>query len=299
MDIIVMERYDHILDIVKDMRPEASDSVCRLMSYGRMYEAVYNMVAVTHGEDAPELASFGIMVKSLTDTMTARYRSTSNDTDRARLLCSIFGLINGTSTVVDDAMSSRWYDAADSLIGKYAGYVAVVQADSQRTWLCRCIIDYLYFMSYDEDDPYFTFLKDAAGSWASSYTDGNGWDGVPAEEALGRIEVMDRISYMLLRHDWEHIAEDAYRHYMGAVESMKPLPLSLLGLLYDLQESHAMQSMEGNFRSVTLTGNEILSYGRKYPDGSDERLYAMSYYIKSLCRKEIRAFEEEMELIAG
>lgn len=273
-----------ISDTIGHLHPEVSDSAGRLISAGRIYEAAYSLMSVTGEMDGLAIDGLDDKVNGLIDTMSRKYGTVPDLAVRARLLSAMYGLINGTSIVADPDRSDRWYGDADELISQYIA--SPYRSSGHDSLICRCITDYLYFTASDDgENAYLTFLLDTVADWAGSFDPGLGWKGLPLDDALNRIEVMDRISYMMLYRDWENVTGEAFSCYMDKADSCEALPLATLGLIYDLQSSASLSAGSDTSSSAARTAEEIQAIGEAFPDGSDERVFAKSYMIKESCER--------------
>ena len=74
--------------------------------------------------------------------------------DRLPLLSSLYGLLNGTSYIVDRRKTERWDTLAEKLI--HAAWAPARAGEEEiLTPLCLCLADYFYFDPAPEEDPWF------------------------------------------------------------------------------------------------------------------------------------------------
>ena len=216
-----------------DFRPRFTDSVSRLTSLSRLF------VSRALREDGPDL-SRGVDALS-----RAMFRKASSPalplSERLRLLASLHGLLNGTTYIVDRRREERW----DTLAGE------VVEAAFPRARageedvlvpLCLCLADYFYFDPCPESDDWYLFLKSTVDRFGESLSPSGEWPGLCLADALRRIELMNRHSYMFLYHRWDAAIGTAFRHYSAEARKSPTLSPSTRELLRELKaEGNAVE----------------------------------------------------------
>ena len=140
-------------------------------------------------------------------------------------LCADYDRLGNSSFLVDYRALDRWQLRAERVM---EGCFAPATADGRlRTALCRCLTCYFYQPFPDREDPWFAYLMAAADAWAAAFSPADGWQDLPLDEALERIEVMNRISYMLLDHSRDAVIRRAYGHYARRVDSLGRMPAAV------------------------------------------------------------------------
>ena len=132
-------------------------------------------------------------------------------------LCAAYDRLGNSSTIVDFRAMDRWYARAEQVME--ACFPAAVSDGRIRIALCRCLTCYFYQPCPDREDPWFAYLTATADAWAAAFSPVRGWEGLRLTEALERIEVMNRISYMLLDHSRDAVIRRAYNHYARRMEA--------------------------------------------------------------------------------
>ena len=144
------------------MRPHPSDSVSHLIFLSRLY------VSMAGREEQP-VSGFSRQVDALSRAMFRKAASEATPlADRLPLLSSLYGLLNGTSYIVDRRKSERWDTLAEKLI--HAAWAPARAGEEEiLTPLCLCLADYFYFDPAPEEDPWFLFLRDTVTRFAKAW----------------------------------------------------------------------------------------------------------------------------------
>ena len=179
-----------------------SDSVSHLIFLSRLY------VSMAGREEQP-VSGFSRQVDALSRAMFRKAASEATPlADRLPLLSSLYGLLNGTSYIVDRRKSERWDTLAEELI--HAAWAPARAGEEEiLTPLCLCLADYFYFDPAPEEDPWFLFLRDTVTRFGEGLASSPHWEGLSLEESLARIGLMNRYSYMFLDHRWDRLVGEA------------------------------------------------------------------------------------------
>ncbi len=140
-------------------------------------------------------------------------------------LCAAYDRLGNSSTIVDFRAMDRWYTRAEQVME--ACFPAAVSDERIRIALCRCLTCYFYQPCPDREDPWFAYLTATADAWAAAFSPVRGWEGLRLTEALERIEVMNRISYMLLDHSRDALLRRAYNYYARQMDNLAQVSLSV------------------------------------------------------------------------
>ena len=81
---------------------------------------------------------------------------------------------------------------------------------------------------------WYTYLTQTADEWVDSLTPDGLWEGITIPEALERIEVMNRISYMLLDHSRDADIRRAYACYAKHIHNLSKHSAPVLERWYTL-----------------------------------------------------------------
>ena len=152
-------------------------------------------------------------------------------------LCAAYDRLGNSSTIVDFRAMDRWYARAEQVME--ACFPAAASDGQIRIALCRCLTCYFYQPCPDREDPWFAYLTATADAWAAAFSPVRGWEGLRLAEALERIEVMNRISYMLLDHSRDAVIRRAYNHYARRMEATAQVSVNV-------REQWRMLRTEGN-----------------------------------------------------
>ena len=211
-----------------DFRPRSSDSVLRLTSLSRLYLSLINR------EGQPDLQ------KKIDALSRAMFRKAASEAtplvDRLHLLSSLYDLLTGTSYIVDRQKTDRWDILAEKVIKE--GLPAAKAGDEPTlVALCCCLTDYFYFDPSPEEDPWFLFLRDTVTMFGEGLTSSKAWPGLSLEEALARLELLNRYSYMFLEHRWDKVVAEAFQYYKDRALDTSSLSWRARLSLYDLSVS--------------------------------------------------------------
>lgn len=176
-----------------------------------------------------------------------------------RRLCSAYDALGSDSVVVDFQRLDRWYAAAERVV---EGSFALAESDGLlRAVLCRCLTCYFYQMPSAQEDEWYAYLMSTADDWASSLSPSGHWEGLPLDEALERIEVLNRISYMLLDHTRDAAVRLAYAGYSPLVSTLAQAPVPVLECWYALCTAGNVLPL--NRASALRTARRLYRLGRR------------------------------------
>ena len=135
-----------------------------------------------------------------------------------RRLCAAYDRMGKDSLIVDFRRMERWYEAAERAV---EGSFATARNNGMvRTALCRCLTCYFYLSHAERDDEWYAYLTQTADEWTASLTPEGLWEDITIPEALERIEVMNRISYMLLDHSRDADIRRVYNCYAKRIHNL-------------------------------------------------------------------------------
>ena len=140
-------------------------------------------------------------------------------------LCAAYDRLSSSSFIVDFRALDGWLAQAEKVME--ACFPAAVSDGRIRIALCRCLTCYFYQPCPDREDPWFAYLTATADAWAAAFSPVRGWEGLRLAEALERIEVMNRISYMLLDHSRDALLHRAYDYYARQMDNLAQVSLSV------------------------------------------------------------------------
>ena len=114
-------------------RPRPSDSVSHLIFLSRLYVSMA-------GREEQSVSGFSRQVDALSRAMFRKAASEATPlADRLPLLSSLYGLLNGTSYIVDRRKTERWDTLAEELI--HAAWAPARAGEEEiLTPLCLCLL---------------------------------------------------------------------------------------------------------------------------------------------------------------
>lgn len=176
-----------------------------------------------------------------------------------RRLCATYDRMGKDSLIVDFRRMDRWYEAAERAV---EGSFATARNNGMvRTALCRCLTCYFYLSHAERDDEWYAYLTQTADEWTASLTPDGLWEGITIPEALERIEVMNRISYMLLDHSRDADIRRVYNCYAKRIHNLSKHSAPVLERWYTLcTEGNAIPFKPEEARK---TADRLCRMGRK------------------------------------
>lgn len=267
--------------LVRNVRPQVSDTSVRLCALARVYMAMYRLhftLDIPSG-DGRSLKEYSRKAVELFRVMRSKALAETEDLScRCRLVVQLYDLMNGTDYVADAARQQAWEETADAVLDYYFRhrYADAMQAEAARADVCRCILDFFYFSAPEEEDGWWIFLKDTLTMWAETFVPSSGWKDTDFYTALERVDVMNRYSYMYLDPAFDKVARQAFAFYVPCAVQAAVRQPEVCGLLHDL-------ALEGNAWPVDWTLAERMkellyrTFMQLPSDCNDEKLYALSY----------------------
>lgn len=275
--------------------PTASDSILKLQSLARVYIALYRLQAVnpTRKESGTQ-REFTRKVNLLFQLLFEKASHIRDFAGRSRLLSTLFSLIYGTACASDVEKDNRCRTAVVSLMREYeeAWQTSATDRMNEKAiiGICRCLTDFYYPSSEEEEeDEWFLLLKHTLAQWSETLSADGSWKDVSDPLALERIEIMNRNSYLLLDSDYDEPIRRAYRYYSRHIllrPSTNPDVLTELSVLGWLYETAMQENVYGADRqTVKQIMDRMSECSDRSPQGSDERLFCLSYQIDHLCEE--------------
>lgn len=258
--------------------PSPSDSGLRLESLARICMSLSRRPLPDAGWGAAGRDSFARFSSALFRAMSGKVASGDDLACRCRLAVSLHALMRETDCVADARRYADWEALAARVLDDCEASVSGLLPPCA----CLLLLDYYYaWTSAPDDDPLWQLLEETFGSWSASYSPSAGWKGLSLREALERVRVLNRYSYMYLDHRYDRLATEAFRRYTRLLlEDGRRVDPEEAGLLYDL-------SQEGNACPDDLRLREklcgIIRLATLYaPADSDEFWYGLSYQFEFL-----------------
>ncbi len=175
------------------METTTEKSVQELLSCAEKYASLYMLIYVDSLD-----AKYGdrrIYKSRLNDIFTQLelcYAHETDLTERARIVCGLFHIIRETIAVIDREKYLHCHQLCYQVIkDSLARSLSTIP-------VMKCIADYLYTCSDDEDEQFHKFFISQLETWVKELDDNGCWKGISSDEAKARLELMDMNSYMLM-----------------------------------------------------------------------------------------------------
>lgn len=314
MKTIIPDNLIQLLPLLPDI-PTASVSEMRFSALGRIYISLYKLVADNSlDEEYGTRAHYERRIRALIDTGWRSYGTLSDIETRGRMLHMLFSLTYEPFAVAEERDEEACIHAAETLIEEY------LAAESPESPMCRpipgpdprgladtmrCAAD-LVNPGMIRKERYKRWFQRHIAAWAATL-DGNGiWPRLPYADALRRIGLMNRDSYMFPGSPHDTRIRKAYEHYRLEVdvpqhpEELDRERLRDLGLLYEV-------AIQGNvWKPDPARTERIIDFLRKavapLPPEDDMWIYALAFVVHNLCEridKRIQLETSRPESVAG
>ena len=289
----------YLVSTLPDSRSDdLSDTALSSLSYS--YISIHNLVVI-NGLDR-EFGDRAIHLKRINDLQeTCRKRCGRQMplARRSRILRLWFSLIREPALVFTDGQKeAACREAALEAIREYGEEIRNSRDNSPGIQskdafeLLRCMADLLYpFDEYEEEEEKIRrYLTRKIAAWAEQMHPDGAWPGLSDDEALERIEIMNRYAGMFLDPAYNIPIGQAYAHYCNLSSSDRLLAngrswenLQTLGRFYDVTMQNMLYPRDRIL--AAKIADALDAYGRSLPEKSDERLYCARYVIDSLCER--------------
>lgn len=292
-------RLKSLLTALPDTLPDGvSDSALFSLSY--IYISVHNLIAVNDLD--PEYGNrklYRNRIHSLQQTCCQRCGRQRPPERRSRMVRLLFSLTKEPVVVFTDGRTeAACQEAALEITRAYwkerEKYPEKLPASPRKEEFdaLRCMADLLFALcEYEEEEKKFLHcLQQKMARWAQQMDPKGEWPGLFADEALERIEIMNRYSCMFLDSAYDTRIRQAYAHYSSFLSSDRLLTagrsrenMRTLGLLYEVVMQNLLYPRD-RILAAKIAG-ALEEYGRLFPEGSDERLFCARYVIDHLCER--------------
>ena len=256
----------------------------RFLSQARILRSLYTMALLGLPWEGVRLSAADCARRSLVlfDRMLEQAGRAGDTSERLMLLTSACALLRDTTMVTDFGREDRWLELAEAVTAQ--GLREAVSRPSLGVSLCLCLADYYYQTEGAEDDSGYCYLCDTLDAWAASFVPGRGWADAGLAEAMARLLVMNRYSYMFLDASRDAVIRDACRLCAGRMKVLPTVSTTLLELWYALNtEGNACPLDEAAARDAAA---RLARFGNRFPSDSDEWLLGRSYRLAWECRKQ-------------
>lgn len=271
-----------------------SDSA--LESLSRIYMAVYNLVTTCALEN--EYGDGGLFRERINHLLTICRKRCAGDQSlsrRSSLLPVLHHICYGTfcaSPANEEAYCSQY---ADEVIADWFSEYESTGSRTSEYDILRNIANLFYYVPEAcKDDREYVYFKQRVSEWVATLCADSSWNGLSVHEALERLDVICRNSYMFLDATNDRQIESTFDYYFNrAIAEMSELPnvavddCRTLALLYEV----SMFSMDhDNMKEISSLAETWL---RRLAIGSEERLLCLSVYIDNLCMKMAQEIENQ------
>lgn len=266
-------------------RPQVTDTCVRLEAWARLCMSVYRRSFVNGGWESPDadMQVCARLAAVLMQVLTERIATGSDPDEQCRLSVSLHALMRETDRVVDAARQSAWEALAVHSLEAYFKRLAAGCALSDVS-ACRLIVDYFYYTDPDDDDRWWTYLRTVVSSWSDAFIPSVGWTGIGGCEALDRLSVLNRLSYMYRYASFNRLVRDGFSFFSVLLTcdgNLSSAPSEALGRLYDLcREGNACPS---DRNVCSRLAAELYRRSLSAAFDSDAWWYGLSYRVANLC----------------
>lgn len=288
--MIVPQTLQQLLPLLPEI-PASEVSEVRLSALGRIYLSLCTLVVVNGlDEELGERSRYGRLLGALSDTGWRSYRRLEDFEARGRLLHSLFSLTFEPFALAEAPRAAACVRAADALVGEYlASTRNAGDAAEPAGWaeVMRCAAD-LAFPGMCGREAYRGWYRERLASWAGSLGADGSWPGLSRSDALRRIGLMNRDSYMFPEGGYEAEARRAYDRYVRGFElpadsaDLEWPDARELGLLYEVV-------VQGNLWEVDIALAErivsrLWSFATSRASHEDDLwTYCLSYVVQHAC----------------
>lgn len=263
---------------IREIHPDTSVSSTRLQVLSRCYTNLYSCKFTQKQCLGDDGASLKEEMQQLALVLETKIKQLPLGEECFRLLSSLYSLVYIASLPVDcDALAEQLF----------AGYLASEDREgdySCETAVCLCLTDYYYLNQPDEaDTAWYNYLYDTAERWIGEL-DGQGeWGTLNDEAALRQLEVLIRISYMLVDDSYDDDIRRIFRRYADKLMHKETASIAELGILYESAIHFELHTNQDDWTEKLM--EQITAIGNRYPADSEAYLECLSYYSMFVCEK--------------
>lgn len=289
---MIPETLQQLLPLLPEV-PAAPVSEVRLSALSRIYISIYKLIVVNDLDaELGDRARYERMIDALFANGWAGYLRLSDFETRGRLLHTLFSLTFEPGAVADEHRAKVCVRAADALVREYLALRGETPPEvdpAGQADVMRCAAD-LAFPGMNDRRAYRICYRGRLAAWAAALGKEGSWPGLSRNDALRRIGLMNRDSYMFPEGGYESEARRAFAHYVQGFEFPES-PESFgwpeildLGLLYEILA-------QGNLWRVdeALVGrivSEVRNFATRHAGtDADEWVYCLSILVQHACRQ--------------
>ena len=299
MSLFVEEREQHLETLLSRLlrnNPSEADSPLRLQAYTRLYAALYRFLAINNNDD--RYGSRREFTRRAEDMFRLLLRKAScreiSLTERARLIAALYYLSTEAMPFYDARRDELSGEALAGLMEDLSGKSTTDDAMAQ-ILVCRCLTSALYPELCPEDD-WSAYLQNKIKDWVGALSAEGAWNGLPANIAVERIEVMNRYSYLFLDNSYDGLIKQGRDYYIHLFSESRLADAT--GSLYEPACCYDLV-MQGNacpvnWKMADSIATAFYQGSLHYSAGSDEWCYCLSYYVAHLCEQITEYYQHEM-----
>ncbi len=289
---MIPETLQQLLPLLPEV-PATSVSEVRLSALSRIYISIYKLIVVNGLDDElGDRIRYERMIDALFERGWACYSRLKHFEIRGRLLHTLFSLTFEPGAVADEHRAAACIRAADALVREYLATLRTTRKGTDpegQADVMRCAAD-LAFPGRNDRPAYRILYRERLTAWAAALRSDGSWPGLSRNDALRRIGLMNRDSYMFPEGGYEPEARRAFAHYVegfefpGSSESCGWPEIFDLGLLYEIL-------VQGNLWRVdeALVGrivSEVRNFATRHAGtDADEWVYCLSILVQHACEK--------------
>jgi len=139
--------------------------------------------------------------------------------------------LRDTDLAVDSSLEEGVFGIADDVLSRYFEATlpkGSAAAEENETFfrMMRLLLVCLCGMEDGEEHPWLDFFRGKVAVWCSLVSEDGSWSGIPVEQALWRITLLDMNSYILLDGSRDEVVKRAFSHYCSLDGGISSLFLS-------------------------------------------------------------------------
>lgn len=299
--MIVPQTLQQLLPLMPEI-PTFPVSEMRFSALGRIYVSICKLIVINGLDDElGDRARYARQIEALADAGWQSYCRLSDFESRGRMLHMLFSLTFEPFAVADEHRAKACVRAADALAGEYLAALRAAGADSLpiRGWadVMRCVAD-LAFPGMEKRENYRALYRGRLASWGGSLGTDGSWKGLSRSDALRRIGLMNRDSYMFPDGGYDAEARRAYEHYVKHFEypwdfpTVDPESVRELGLLYEIVVQGNLWSVDEALLDRIVS--HLWTFATTRTDRDDDLwVYCLSFAVQHACETLDKAVQSQ------
>ena len=280
-----------LIDSIRNipMNDKLSDDA--VIALSRSYISMQNLV-VANGLDSEygNRKEFEKALDILYGICCKRCRSSQPFDRRSRMIPVLYSIVYMRMQGVELCKSDECEELMAGLINEWIERPEAHGEHPSVYGVLRCISDLFYYVAAEDRNSNEVFLgfKQRIRDWVARMDDAGQWSGISAWEALCRLEIMSRDSYMFLDTSHDAVIERSRTGYCKSVlEGLRGSNGMLVQnsglLLLMLYEVMMWGIAAPDYEQVNAIVDRAKRLAEQYPHGSDGWLLYQSTYLDRLC----------------